>query len=140
MLTICKYRGTWAPGVGNVETHTDRPRCSWGIGFGLGCPEVSKKATRLSELELYYGLPGDVSCANVCSHGRNSAFLQQNRPKTKLAWSEGGKGWFWHEGEGGCWALLERFLPTRDPHPPPCRHSYTHFKETHISNFAKCGW
>ena len=115
-------------GIGDIETHTDCPRYFWGIGSRLGHPSKYQNRPR-ARRQSHCGLPDDVSHANACSCGRNSAFLRRNRPKTNRAWSWRGKGWLWHGGR----ALVECFLPTRDPHSPSCGHFHTHFQKTQIS-------
>ena len=90
----------WNMGVGDIETHADRPRCFWGIGSRLGHPSKYQNRPRTYRNHVRALRPHQtmVHTHNKFTWGKFTLHRRE-RPKTKHAWSRGQTGWFWHGGE-----------------------------------------
>ena len=110
-------------GIGDIETHTDRPRYFWGIGSRLGHP--SKYQNRPRTCRNHITAPPDDGPHAQYIHMGEIYIASTGAPKNKTRMVKGANGMVlaW----GG--VLLECILSTRDPHSPSCGHFHSHFKK-----------
>jgi hypothetical protein len=121
-------------GIGNIETHTDRPRYFWGIGSRLGHPSKYQNRPRARRNHITASL-GPWRCF-ILQHMITWAKFrlpstESLKNKTRVV---GGGGGGWPRQGGG--VLMECFLHTRDPHSPSCGHFHTHFQKIQCSRNA----
>jgi hypothetical protein len=133
-------------GIGDVKTHTDRPRCFWGIGSRLGHPSKCQNRPRARRNHNAASLTMLIRCFTLQCMIMWAKFRLPSTESLKNKTRVVGGGERDGSGMGGGGVLMECFLHTRDPHSPSCGHFHTHFQKIQISRNAgmrdKCdgGW
>jgi hypothetical protein len=115
-------------GVGDIETHTDRPRCFWGIGSRLGHPSNHQNRPR-ARSRNHITASRTMFHAPACVHVGEIPPSFDGITQKQNARGRGGE----RDGYGGGGGACGVFLHTRDPHSPSCGHFHTHFQKTQIS-------
>ena len=114
-------------GIGDIETHTDRPRYFWGIKSRLGHPSKYQNRPRARR--------NHITASRTMFHTPKYGHMGEIPPsfdgiaQKQNARGRGGE----RDGSGMGGGAYGVFLPTRDPHSPSCGHFHTHFQKTQIS-------
>ena len=117
-------------GIGDIETHTDRPRYFWGIGSRLGHPSKYQNRPRARRNHITASLA--MFHTPIYGHMGEIPPSFDGIAQKQNACGRGGE----RDGSGMGGGAYGVFLPTRDPHSPSCGHFHTHFQKTQISRNA----
>ena len=116
-------------GIGDIETHTDCPRCFWGIGSTVGWDTPRSIKIGHAHVGIILRPPGRCFTRQCMFTWAKFRLPSTESLKNKTRVVGGGKGMVLARGGYTCGVVLR----TRDPHSPSCGHFHTHFQKTQIS-------